>query len=310
MTKSLATVNGIEISQTELFRVRPEKHASGFAPSGKVNTHQWGSNRSHFIGLGMEFAESRVYQAGDDVKNIDWRVTARTGQTHTKLYQEERERPVHILLDLRSMMHFGSRNRFKSHLAAEIAAKVAWIAHDGGDRVGGLICHKQGCSDFRASRTRRSLLRLLDNISQNTRLAQEVNQESSLAMSIRRLRHHARSGGLVFIISDFSDLDDKCEGELKKISARNQVTLIHIEDPFDARLPLSGGRLSDGQSVLSLSALSPHSEQEYRLLFSQRLSKLEGLCRQYRMVLQRMSTIDDPSVLFATKYRKNSRRAI
>lgn len=310
MTHSVSSMLGIEISQSELFRTRPDKNATGFAPSGRVNTHQWGSNRSIYLGLGMEFAESRIYQPGDDVKNIDWRVTARTGQTHTKLYQEERERPIQILLDLRSMMHFGTRNRFKSHLAAEIAAKLAWVGHDGGDRVGGLISHRHGSSDFKASRTRRSLLRFMDKIALNTRLGESVDEEIPLVTSIQRLRHHARSGGLAFVISDFSDFDDKCEKELKKLSTRCHVTLIHIQDPFDACLPLGGGRLSDGISVLSLSALSSRSEKEYREAFNQRLSRLESLCRQHRMVLQRIATTDDPKKLFSTSHSKNNRRSI
>lgn len=304
------------MSQSELFRARPDKNATGFAPSGKVNTHQWGANHSIYLGLGMEFAESRVYQPGDDVKNIDWRVTARTGQTHTKLYQEERERPVQILLDLRSMMHFGTRSRFKSHLAAELAARLAWVGHDGGDRVGGLISHKQGCSDFKASRTRRSLLRFLNSIAQNTRLEQLPGEEKSLADSIQRLRHHACSGGLAFVISDFIDFDDQCEKELKKLNASCHVTLIHVQDMFDAQLPLGGGRVSDGNSVLTLSALSSRSELEYREAFKQRSSRLENLCRQYQMVLHRISTTDDPKKLLHIHQRidihqrVNNRRAI
>ncbi len=159
-------LKGIVATLPELVRVRPQRGLTGFAPSGRVATHQWGANRSVYRGRGMEFAESRLYQPGDDVKSIDWRVTARTGQTHTKLFQEERERPIVILTDMRAMMQFGTRNRFKSNLAAEVAAMMAWTGHDGGDRVGGLVMTRDGLRDFPAARTRRSVLGLLEALSE------------------------------------------------------------------------------------------------------------------------------------------------
>ena len=127
---------GIEISPAELILARPDRAITGFAPGGRVSTHMWGANRSVFHGRGMEYAESRAYQPGDDIRTIDWRLTARSNEVHTKLFHEERERPVYLLLDLRAMMQFGTKNRFKAHLAAEIAAMLAWVGIDGGDRVG------------------------------------------------------------------------------------------------------------------------------------------------------------------------------
>ncbi|MBT5031007.1 MAG: DUF58 domain-containing protein, partial [Proteobacteria bacterium] len=96
-----------------------------------------GETRSKFRGRGMEFEEVRQYQPGDDIRNIDWRVSARTGGTYTKLFCEERERPVHIVVDQRNSMFFGSAQRFKSVLAAEVASALAWAALAGSDRIGG-----------------------------------------------------------------------------------------------------------------------------------------------------------------------------
>lgn len=292
---------GVEASTAELIRARPPRTATGFAPSGRVSTHQWGTNRSVFRGRGMEFAESREYQPGDDVKHIDWQVTARTGRTHTKLFQEERERPVHILLDLRNMMHFGSRVRFKSHLAAEIAAQLAWVGHDGGDRVGGLILTRSGVRDFRAARTRRAVLRFIDAISEETLLGGEQSEEMTLAHGIRRLRHECRPGALAFVISDFSDFDEACEQELRRLSKSPHVTNILVTDPMDSELPPRAGRVSDGHKALALSGLKKKALKDYTAAFHERRQRLEQLCRQRAMAFHALSTPDDPKSILRTK---------
>ncbi|MBR0572631.1 MULTISPECIES: DUF58 domain-containing protein [Pasteurellaceae] len=304
---------GIVAELNELIQARPSKAVTGFAPSGKVSTHQWGSNRSIFKGRGMEFAESRGYQEGDDVRNIDWRVTARTGKTHTKLFQEERERPVHLLVDMRAMMKFGTRVRFKSNLAALISAELAWVGHDGGDRVGGQILTSDGIVDFRAARTRRAVLRFLEAVSFNTKLTNnpEKLQNSSekqpltLAQGIHRLRKSCRPGTLAFIISDFSDFDEQTAKELVRLATHTQVTTIQISDPLDQALPPQG-RLSDGQSVVALGGLSKQQLASYEQAYRNRQQQLEKICRQNRIVIHQLQTSDDPSVIL--KPQQKSRR--
>ena len=149
---------GLEADFAELVRSRPSGSDTGFAPGGRVKTHQLGANLSVFQGRGMEFDESRSYQPGDDARTIDWRLTARTGAMHTKLFHEERERPVQLLVDLRSGMQFGTRKQFKSVLGATIAAKLAWTAIDGGDRVGGFLLSPSGAKAHQARRSRASML--------------------------------------------------------------------------------------------------------------------------------------------------------
>lgn len=308
MAQTNSKLPGIEIGKPDLIRARPPRGTTGFAPSGRVRTHQWGTNRSIFLGRGMEFAESRVYQPGDDVKNIDWRVTARTGQTHTKLFQEERERPVHILLDLRAMMHFGSRVRFKSNLATEIAAQLAWVGHDGGDRVGGLLLHKDGYKDFKAARTRRAVLEFMEAAAEATHLDQPVGQELALPKAIRRLRHSVRPGALVFLISDFWDFDDITEQELQRLSLRAHVTLVMVNDPLDEALPRSAGRITNGEDILSLSSLKSRSLDDYSLAYSDRLDRLHALTRRRGMAFHTISTGDDPRSLLNPDKRSASSR--
>ncbi|KIC39047.1 hypothetical protein RA27_17995 [Ruegeria sp. ANG-R] len=300
-------MQGISISLPELVRARPPRGLTGFAPSGRVSTHQWGANRSIFRGRGMEFAESRAYQPGDDVKSIDWRVTARTGHAHTKLFQEERERPVHILLDLRAMMQFGTRVRFKSNLAAEIAAMLAWVGHDGGDRVGGLVLTRDGVMDFRAERTRRAVLRFLEKIAEQTDPEIAPQAEVTLAKGIRRLRRVCRPGTLAFVISDFNDFDDSAAKELRRLSNTAHVTNIQISDPLDVALPPNGGRISDGHTATSLSSIGKGDLQAYADHYAARQARLSQVSRQNAMALHHLQTSDDPAqILYQTPQNRSA----
>ncbi len=309
MQQTAPELPGIEISKAELIHARPPKSVTGFSPSGPVQTHQWGTNRSAFLGQGMEFAESRIYQPGDDVKNIDWCVTARTGQAHTKLFQAEWERPVYLLLDLRSMMQFGSRVRFKSHLAAEIAAQLAWVGHDGGDRIGALILGRQKTHSFKSARTRASVLQFLDAVSSETRPQAEpagpVSEEPSLSDGLRRLRQICRPGSMVFVISDFADLDDACERELKYLAGRTHIVSIQVSDPLDSALPASAGRISNGRETLQLNSLRRGVLEDYASAFAYRSARLKKLSIQHSMVLHQISTPESPKTLLRPRLARS-----
>lgn len=291
-------LEGIEISPHALIRARPGRAVTGFAPGGRVSTHMWGANRSVFHGRGMEYAESRAYQPGDDLKTIDWRLTARSNKVHTKMFHEERERPVFILLDLRRGMQFGTKVRFKSHLAAELAAMLAWVGHDGGDRVGGFILTPRGLVEFPAARTRTALLTFLHAMSDGTRLAaSEASPESTLEDALRKMRHVCRPGTLAFVISDFSDPVQVMQTELQRLAMRAHVTLLFVLDPMDAVLPARGGRLSDGASQLSIDRIGAKGLARYEQDFLDRREALDMLARKRGMALLAVATTDDPKAI-------------
>jgi len=299
--------SGIVATVAELIGTRPDLAATGFAPSGNVSTHQFGVNRSVFSGRGMEFDESRIYQPGDDVKTIDWRVTARTGEVHTKLFREERERPVFILLDCRRMMHFGTRVRFKSVLAAHIAATLCWVGVDGGDRVGGFVLDQHGLRDYPATRSRSRMLTFLRAMSEATVPAEPAPAaELSLSRAVRRMRHVCRPGTLAFIISDFSDLDDLTLAEINRLSVHAHVTNVLLYDPLEEQLPSRGDyRISDGERVASLEQLGPKRRKEYALDFAKRRDQVEKMSRKRGMAFHALSTSVEPkSVLHPHRSKK------
>ncbi|WP_322867530.1 DUF58 domain-containing protein [Aquicoccus sp. G2-2] len=303
-------LQGIHATLPELIRARPARKNTGFAPGGRVTTHQWGANRSVFRGRGMEFDESRSYQPGDDVRAIDWRVTARTGTVHTKQFHEERDRPVHLLLDLRPMMRFGTRVRFKAHLAAEIAAMLAWVGHDGGDSIGGFILAPSELVYVAPTRTRRGLLSFLERIVEiGTAPGTEPATPPTLSNALHRTRRTCRPGTLVFVISDYADYDDTTDKELRRLGLHTHVTNIFVSDPLDAVLPPAGGRLTDGERAVRVAGLGRRALDSYALSFAERQARVARAARRRGMAFHTITTPDDPKTLLHPDIGQVSRKA-
>ena len=126
-------VNGVNVTLEQLIRLRAAARGLELGSRHLAISSQAGGYRSAYRGRGLEFDEVRAYQTTDDARTIDWRVTARRGRPHTKIFREERERPVLVLVDLHPGMYFGSRLRFKSVLASQAAALIAWAAEQSAD---------------------------------------------------------------------------------------------------------------------------------------------------------------------------------
>lgn len=205
----------------------------------------------------MEYSESRIYFPGDDIRSIDWRVTARTGRVHTKLFHEERDRPVLFVVDLGDHMRFGTRQAFKSVVVAEAASLLAWAAAEDGDRVGGLAFAGGHAAESRTRNGQRgalALFRALAGIESETR-APAVNgtggtggSGGDLENALRRVYRAARPGTLVIVISDFSGLRDSVSRHLAKLREHNELLCVWVYDrleavpPPPARYPIGDGR--------------------------------------------------------------------
>ncbi|MGU3492775.1 DUF58 domain-containing protein [Xanthobacteraceae bacterium A53D] len=292
---------GLVARLDELIAARPGGR-DGFASSGRVKTRQNGGYRSPFKGRGMEFDEVRAYQPGDDIRTIDWRVTARTGRTHTKLFQEERERPVLILVDARSFMRFGTRDTFKSVLAAKAAAVLAWTSMDGGDRVGGVVLSPTGAHAYSPQRSRSRVLGFVKAIADATQDAfgtePPPGSEPRLSEALARLRQVSRPGTLVFIVSDFHDFDAAAARELNRLSLQAHVTNVLVYDPLEAATPARGAYpVSDGAAVAMLDADSEKVRATYARRFAARRQAVEAACRHRGMGFVAIRTGEDPAAL-------------
>lgn len=258
-----------------------------------IRARQSGGYVSRFKGRGMEFDEVRLYQAGDDIRSIDWRVTARTGEAHTKIFREERERPVFISVDNRRSMHFATRGVFKSVQAAKLAGLLAWTALHHGDRIGGQLFSEGSCSELKPQNGKHSVLRFL-NLLIKKQEASEISQ-FTLEQVLARLCQHARPGSLVYIISDFRGVSDKAEAHLAKLSRHCDVVLIFVYDPLESRLPSKGRyRFTDNERDVVIDSSDAQRLVNYQQRFEQRRQRLEQLAQKKGLALIQCSTTEDP----------------
>jgi uncharacterized protein (DUF58 family) len=288
-----------------------------------IGAQKTGDYLSPFKGRGMEFAESRPYEPGDDARNLHWRVMARTGKPFSKQFREERERPVLIWLDLRSRMFFGTRVAFKSVIAARSAALIAWAASLIGDRIGGVIFSADMHFEIKPRRGKSAVLYLLRRITEHpawetlsrakgrsktdsrertTKPASSEDAATGNAQAARdamiRLRRVARPGSRIILISDFADFDAVTESNLARLARHSEVTMLQIYDPLEASLPPPGHyRLSDGDDEFVLDAADPHYREAYAEQFSSRVEQLRAFARRNRISYIACRTDQNPATL-------------
>ena len=227
---------GVYANLDDLIRVRFKARDFSFMPRQPVTSILSGRYASRLRGRGLNFEEIRRYLPGDDVRTMDWRVTARTRQPHVRVYTEEKDRAVLLLVDQRANMFFGSRDRMKSVTAAELAALGAWRALDVGDRVGAVVFNDTEVTDLRPQRSQQSVMSILGTVVQmNQRLRVGTDIEPNPGMLNEALRKAVRLAPhdvLVVIISDFFGVDAQTERLSASLAAHNDVLGLLVHDPL------------------------------------------------------------------------------
>jgi uncharacterized protein (DUF58 family) len=253
---------------------------------------QSGGYISRFKGRGMEFDETRLYQAGDDIRSIDWRVTARTGNAHTKVFREERERPIFISVDNRLTMHFATRGVFKSVLAAKLAGLLAWAAEIHGDRIGGQIFSDKNCYELKPRNGKHGVLKFFNAlVNPHDQTGPVVTLEHALA----RLTHHARPGSLVYIISDFRGMTDQAETHLAKLSQHCDIVLIFVYDLLESNLPGKGRlRFTDNTRDVIIDTENSQYLANYRQHFIHRQQHIASVAKKLGQIFIQCHTAEDP----------------
>ena len=308
---------GVRLTIDELLALRRDALALDLASSYRVSSTLAGGYRSKFRGRGMDFDEVRPYLPGDDIRNIDWRVTARTGKAHTKLFREERERPVFLLIDQSKHLFFGSRNAFKSVIAARATSLLVWASITAGSRIGAVLFDESGHLEHRPSGRRRDALALLKKITsrhnkllndiesgQNTdpnELNRSSSGKSAFAESLSRLRRLAKPGSLIYIFSDFRAIDDDCKRHISRLSQHNEIQSYLLTDPMDTQLPPPGNySLTDGTNISRINTSASLMRTEYASAEQRRIEVLSNYLKQQRILLQPLSTTDDLGIVLAS----------
>lgn len=208
-------------------------------PQRQSRAARAGQQSSRLYGRGMDYAESRAYQGGDDVRRLDWRLTARSGKLHTKLFQEEREGRLLILLDTHASMHFGTRTRFKSVQAARAGAMAGWLATRAGERVGALAfgAMRQSVRPQGSSRGALALCAALTTWS-NDAAASAIDESLSDALArADRLTHGASR---VLLVSDGQSCDAPARHRLLGLARHADVGVLIVADALELAPPPPG----------------------------------------------------------------------
>lgn len=293
--------NGVELAMAELLNYQNKTALIDLSARKNIQGQMSGNYLSRSKGRGMEFDEVRHYQTGDDIRAIDWRVTARTGKTHTKLFREELERPVLIATDLSASMHFGSQLLFKSVQAAHLAALVAWHAKNRGDRLGGIIFNQLEHVELKPRSRKEGVLHYLHSLTalhlaqhkaqyhndpspeqnkvETTDNANTANKNyfsgHYFSDNCARIRQVAKPGALIYLITDAQQLkkapnhhQQNALRHLTQISRHCELVVCLINDPLEQTLPVSTLKLNvaltDGENRQELTLGDNKTAEDYQ----------------------------------------------
>ena len=302
MTATLSNViPGAYVSAEQLLRLRFRPVPKAPLRTKNLTGRQAGLRLSKHKGRGVDFAEVRLYQPGDDIRSIDWRVTARKNVPHTKVFREERERPALLFVDQSQHMFFGSQQRLKSVAAAELAARIAWQITATGDRVGGMVLDNLGHHMFRPFRTVRATGRMLQQVAlSNQQLARPTPDTADAEAAHTRLRDALTALTLlrqrrnqVFVISDLAGPLDLWQSSLLRLARHHHVHVVQICDPLDSELPSAGVyNIAHGDQTISFFSGDTALRARYASDHEKRTAQIVELCRHPALTHQKLSTAD------------------
>lgn len=270
---------GVYVSLPELISLQYQATGFTFLPRQPVHSLLSGRHGSRLRGRGLDFEELRQYRPGDDIRTMDWKATKRTGEPYVRVYTEERERPVLLLVDQRISMFFGSTLHMKSVTAAHAAALAAWRVVGSGDRVGALVFNDQVIEEIKPGRSKKTVMRILQQIVlKNNALSIDTETPPAGAMLNRALEKAVRLAGhdyLVCVISDFFGLSEKTLYHAKQLVQHNDLLLLPIYDPLAKQLPAKAKlTIGDGTRQLRLDTEEKRLQERYPDFLEGRLQKL------------------------------------
>ncbi len=287
---------GIYTDTASLARLRHDAHGFSLLPRQPLSSLLSGRKRSRLRGRGLDFEELRHYRPGDDIRTMDWRVTNRTGKPHVRVYTEERDRPVILVVDQRLGMFFGSRVKMKSVVAAELAALAAWRVLAQGDRVGTILFNDSRCLQSRPARSRRLLLNSLGELSaMNGELRadqQATPAPGQLACALHLAERMAGHDYLVCIVSDFAGWNETCLASIKRMARHNDLIAGLVFDPLEQDIsPASSLVVSDGHYQLQVEPERRDLGRRFQDSFKDSLGGLQSELRKHGMPVLAIDTV-------------------
>jgi len=301
----------IFVSLKDLLKI--EHLSRGFsllASKQKVRSILGGKHASKLRGRGLDFEEVRNYVAGDDIRNIDWKVTARTQKTHTRVYSEEKEKPALIIVDQSKSMFFGSQKKTKSVVAAEIAALTAFKVLKEGDRVGGVVFADNGIDIIYPKRDRKNILRFLEKIvTRNRELidSEPIEFDKALNAALSKVKNIVTHDFLIVIISDFHRYNPDVIKFISRLSLHNDVILTKIYDPMEKNVPESKIIAGDKKYQLLLDGEEKKLRDRFEDAFTDDFEKFKEQMKKHRIPVISIDTVTDTDIQLK-EILKNNRK--
>ncbi len=273
--------NGLFVELDELMNMRRYATYLQHGKKKKTYSNQVGDVKSAFKGRGIEMDEIREYQFGDDVRDIDWRVTARKEKPYTKIYTEERDREIFVWLDLSAFMLFGSSMELKSVTASKIAALIGWIALNNKDRFGCVIFDGEKSWVFKPKADRAylgSVFKKISQISQSV-LNKNQNDDKERIKSLKLLQANVKNRANIFVISSFMYLGDEYDNIFAALAKKTNMFAINVFDKLEEKAPISGQYMVEyeGEKLL-LDTSSKIYKKKYSEYFAEKMQNRENFC--------------------------------
>lgn len=281
------------IALEELLLLKADAHGFSLLPRQPVGSLLAGRHASRLRGRGLAFEELRHYHQGDDIRLMDWKATARLRSPHVRVYSEERERPVLLVVDQRSPMFFGSCRAMKSVAAAEVAALGAWRALKGGDRIGGLVFNENEIADVRPHRSQTRVLQLFHQIVRLNRLLAAKGQPHGSVRLNDALNHAlclVKHDHLVVLISDLDGADDDTRRLATRLSVHNDVLIVAVYDPLGIKLTGASGMLASDRGRIWEIPDRVGFTHDFQTSFRHRLDHWKEIFRALRVPVLPIST--------------------
>jgi uncharacterized protein (DUF58 family) len=312
---------GVHLSMRQLLQCQKDAAVIAKAPRLKQRATLSGGHESRFKGRGMDFDETRLYQPGDDIRSIDWNVTARTNKPHTKIYKEERERPIYILLDQSTALYFSTRKALKSTTLAQAAALLTWAALATKNRIGCFLVDEGSHAEFKPAGQRKAIMRIFNQIVEkhnykvaslfeNSQQPLPIEKDAWFSKALGRLNKVAMPGSLVYILSDFRQLDESAKRQLSRISRHCDVHAFCISDPIEKRLPPPGRyAVTDGDATQVISTYSKTFRENFEFQAQNFYRNLETFAQKHQINLLNFETGDNLTEVMRTSLIKFQKMA-
>jgi uncharacterized protein (DUF58 family) len=286
--------NGVYVTLDELLKFAYSAKGFSFLPSQPVRSILSGRHSSKVRGRGMDFNEMKQYVQGDDTHNIDWKATRRTGKSYIRVYNEERDRNVWLVISQRNSMFFGSKMMMKSVAAAHLAAVSAFRVLESGDRVGAVIYNDEELKFFKASRSKQGLMQIFAELVRQNRLLKSsniANNGEQLAEALKVISATAKHDDLIILIGDGRALDKNTTHYITLLNTHNDVIAALVYDPMEKMIPPSGSLfLSDGLEVTDVDSSSKNFQEAYVKNIEKRAENLINLSKKNTIPLLKIAT--------------------